>query len=69
MYVAAGPMGNNNPGYGTAAWAVACQATENSQPIVGVTEIAPSTISTDRIAVHTVAHEILHALGYSWYFF
>ena len=56
-------------GGSTLAYALACQRDEFDKPTVGRTNICPSKIPTDPSEVPrlvgTVAHEVIHALGFS----
>ncbi|CCW72227.1 unnamed protein product [Phytomonas sp. Hart1] len=59
LYVAGGP---NEPG--TIAWAVMCQFDRNGRPLVGVANIGFVDTIDILYSIHTLAHEILHALGF-----
>ncbi|KAK7199312.1 major surface protease gp63 [Novymonas esmeraldas] len=61
LYVAAGPTPNN-----TVAWALTCQYFANGRPSVGVVNVSPKYITDDQQAMRVVAHEILHALGFTF---
>jgi len=59
MYVSAGPTVK-----GVVAWATMCAETIRGIPIVGVANFSPAWISKSELAVRTMAHEFLHALGF-----
>ncbi|KAK7199485.1 major surface protease gp63 [Novymonas esmeraldas] len=61
LYVAAGPTVDD-----TIAWAVTCQYLWNGRPSVGVANVSPKHITSDPQAMRIIAHEILHALGFSF---
>ncbi|KAK7201128.1 major surface protease gp63 [Novymonas esmeraldas] len=64
LYVAAGPTVDS-----TAAWAGTCQYFANGRPSVGVANVSPKYINTDRQEMRTITHEILHALGFHFHVF
>ncbi|KAK7199407.1 major surface protease gp63 [Novymonas esmeraldas] len=61
LYVAAGPTIDD-----TIAWAVTCQYFINGRPSVGVANVSPKHITADPRGKRTIAHEILHALGFDY---
>ncbi|KAK7199299.1 major surface protease gp63 [Novymonas esmeraldas] len=61
LYVAAGPTVGT-----TAAWALTCQNFRNGRPSVGVANVSPKYITNDQQAMRVIAHEILHALGFTF---
>ncbi|KAK7199557.1 major surface protease gp63 [Novymonas esmeraldas] len=61
LYVAAGPTLGT-----TTAWALTCQYFANGRPSVGVANVSPKYITNDQQAMRVVAHEILHALGFTF---
>ncbi|KAK7199313.1 major surface protease gp63 [Novymonas esmeraldas] len=64
LYVAAGPTVGT-----TAAWASTCQFFANGRPSVGVANVSPKFIINHQQAMRVIAHEILHALGFSFHVF
>ncbi|KAK7199363.1 major surface protease gp63 [Novymonas esmeraldas] len=64
LYVAAGPTVGT-----TAAWSVMCQYFINGRPSVGVANVSPKSITDDQQTMRTIAHEILHALGFGFKIF
>ncbi|KAK7199156.1 major surface protease gp63 [Novymonas esmeraldas] len=64
LYLSAGPTSG-----GGVAWATRCQHFANGRPSVGVLNVAPRYISADPQTMRFVAHEILHALGFSFRYF
>ncbi|KAK7199184.1 major surface protease gp63 [Novymonas esmeraldas] len=64
LYVAAGPTVDT-----TAAWALACQYFANGRPSVGVANVSPKDITDDPQGMRVLAHETLHALGFSFHVF
>ncbi|KAK7199217.1 major surface protease gp63 [Novymonas esmeraldas] len=60
LYVAAGPAVGI-----TTAWASTCQYFAYGRPSVGVANVSPKYITNDRQTMRTIAHEILHALGFN----
>lgn len=60
LYMSAGPTSDN-----TIAWALKCQSFEDGRPSVGVTNISPKYITADPKIVRVIAHEVLHALGFT----
>lgn len=65
LYVAAAPTSGN-----TIAWALTCQQLSgDGRPVVGVANISPHAIRSSTQIVRVVAHEVLHALGFSAYVF
>nr|CCD15540.1 Major Surface Protease [Trypanosoma congolense IL3000] len=63
MYAAAGPM----PA-GVAAWATTCIVFDDDRPAAGVMNLGVASISLTETSIRTVAHEIAHSLGFSFYF-
>ncbi|KAK7200720.1 major surface protease gp63 [Novymonas esmeraldas] len=61
LYMSAGPTSG-----GTIACATTCQNFANGRPSVGVSNVSPMYITADPQTVRVVAHEILHALGFSF---
>ncbi|RNF00836.1 surface protease GP63, partial [Trypanosoma conorhini] len=57
LYVAAAPGG---------VWALPCATLENGRPIVGAVNLAPANLFHGRLATRIAAHEIAHALGFSY---
>ncbi|RNF08354.1 surface protease GP63, partial [Trypanosoma conorhini] len=57
LYVAAAPGG---------VWALPCATLENGRPIVGAVNLAPANLFLGRLATRIAAHEIAHALGFSY---
>lgn len=64
LYVSAAPTTGS-----TLAWAVSCSSSSSTRPTAGVTNVSPAYIADDTETVRTVAHEILHTLGFSSSFF
>ncbi|KAK7199295.1 major surface protease gp63 [Novymonas esmeraldas] len=64
LYVAAGPTVGT-----TVAWAFTCQYFDNVRPSVGVVNVSPKHITNEQQAMRVIAHEILHALGFSFQIF
>ncbi|KAK7199372.1 major surface protease gp63 [Novymonas esmeraldas] len=64
LYVASQPTLDS-----TAAWALTCQYFTKGRPSVGVVNVSPKYITDDQQAMRVVAHEILHALGFSFHVF
>ncbi|EPY36381.1 leishmanolysin [Strigomonas culicis] len=64
LYVGAAPTSST-----VLAWASSCSSSASTRPTAGVTNVAPAYIADDTETVRTVAHEILHALGFSTSFF
>ncbi|KAK7199431.1 major surface protease gp63 [Novymonas esmeraldas] len=64
LYVAAGPIPS-----GSIAWALTCQYFINGRPSVGVANVSPKYITNHQQAMRAIAHEILHALGFSFHIF
>ncbi|KAK7199250.1 major surface protease gp63 [Novymonas esmeraldas] len=64
LYVAAEPTLDS-----TVAWAGTCQNFTNGRPSVGVANVSPKDITDDPQAMRAIAHEILHALGFSFHVF
>ncbi|KAH9600387.1 hypothetical protein LSM04_007329 [Trypanosoma melophagium] len=60
LYVAAGPSG------GAAAWAGPCARLENRRPFIGAMNYDPMFIDATDMRVRIGAHEIAHALGFSF---
>lgn len=60
LYVSAAP-----PTASEVAWAATCASHASGRPAVGVMNISPKAIVTGRRATRLVAHEMLHALGFS----
>ncbi|KAK7199268.1 major surface protease gp63 [Novymonas esmeraldas] len=61
LYVAAAPTVG-----ASVAWAGMCQSFRNDRPSVGVANVSPKHITSDQQAMRTIAHEILHALGFNF---
>ncbi|KAK7198937.1 major surface protease gp63 [Novymonas esmeraldas] len=64
LYVAAGPTPRE-----AVAWALTCQDFLNGRPSVGVANVSPKYITDDAQGMRYIAHEILHALGFSFHIF
>ncbi|KAK7199548.1 major surface protease gp63 [Novymonas esmeraldas] len=64
LYVAAGPTVGT-----TTSWAWTCQNFANGRPSVGVANVSPKYITDDPQRMRVIAHEILHALGFSFHVF
>ncbi|XP_050340149.1 leishmanolysin homolog [Bactrocera neohumeralis] len=60
LFVAAGPVSGN-----TVAWATTCEVDTNYRPLVGVINVKPEYIDGSDQSIRTVAHEIMHALGFT----
>ncbi|KAG5498209.1 hypothetical protein JIQ42_03013 [Leishmania sp. Namibia] len=60
LYVSAAPTRGN-----VAAWALGCQRFKNGRPSVGVSNVSPRYLSSSPESVRIIAHELLHALGFS----
>ncbi|KAK7199509.1 major surface protease gp63 [Novymonas esmeraldas] len=61
LYVAAAPTLDT-----TIAWSLMCQKFRSGRPSVGVANVSPKHITSDPQAIRTIAHEILHALGFNF---
>ncbi|CCW72273.1 unnamed protein product [Phytomonas sp. Hart1] len=64
LYVAAGPTVPSN-----LAWAVMCQINPSGRPLVGIANIGSVDIIDSIHSSRTLAHEILHALGFTNFIF
>lgn len=60
LYLSAAPTKES-----LSAWAVTCQKLSNGRPSVGVANVSPKDIAADPHTVRIVAHELLHALGFT----
>ena len=61
LYMSAGPTSGS-----TIAWAITCQYFgDTGRPAVGASNVSPKYISADPQTVRVIAHELLHALGFS----
>lgn len=60
LYMSAAPTSGS-----VIAWALKCQNFDNGRPSVGVVNISPKYIAADPKTVRVIAHEVLHALGFS----
>ncbi|CAC9502068.1 putative leishmanolysin [Leishmania infantum JPCM5] len=60
LYMSAAPTSGS-----VIAWAVKCQSFDNGRPSVGVATISPKYITAEPKTVRVVAHEVLHALGFT----
>ncbi|XP_050340147.1 leishmanolysin-like [Bactrocera neohumeralis] len=60
LFVAAGPVSGN-----TVAWATTCGYGTDDRPLVGVINVKPEYIDGSDQSIRTVAHEIMHALGFT----
>ncbi|EAO00007.1 putative surface protease GP63 [Trypanosoma cruzi] len=61
LYVSAGPIKDS-----TLAWALACLELATGRPVVGVVNYGPSFVTDSEYSVRNLAHEIAHALGFSF---
>ncbi|KAK7199332.1 major surface protease gp63 [Novymonas esmeraldas] len=61
LYVAAAPTLDT-----MMAWALMCQKFRSGRQSVGVANVSPKYITADPQAMRTIAHEILHALGFHY---
>ncbi|RNE99055.1 surface protease GP63, partial [Trypanosoma conorhini] len=57
LYFAAAPGG---------VWALPCATLDDGRPIVGAVNLAPANLFHGRLATRIAAHEIAHALGFSY---
>ncbi|PBJ81137.1 surface protease GP63,metallopeptidase [Trypanosoma cruzi cruzi] len=61
LYVSAAPIKDS-----TLAWATTCFELPTGRPVVGVVNYGPSSVTDSEYSVRITAHEIAHALGFSF---